>query len=114
MTCRYGTPAVASARTMASGLRSFRFSLGSLIGLVVFVAGMFVLGFSAWFSTDAVRQLASQQFREVSRRQVVATQARLGAAAPALDTLDAALTDSLATATPEQLARAFLGVLRAN
>lgn len=83
--------------------------------LVVLLFGLGLLASSYAVSSHAVRVLATQQFREVSRRQVIATQAHLGAAIPALDTLDAALGDSRSGgAAPEEIAQPFLGVLRAN
>ena len=95
-------------------LRSYRFALGTWIGMTILGLGLLVLFASYAISATSVRTLAAQQFREVTRRQVLATQARLGAAAPALDTLDALLTNELEDASSERLARAFLGVLQAN
>lgn len=93
---------------------SYSRTLGSRIAGIVFFFGLGLLAVTWFVSSRAIRQLAEQQFREVSRRQVVATQAHLGSAPPALDTLDAALGDTLAGASSERLARAFLGILKAN
>lgn len=95
-------------------LWSYSRTLGSRIAGIVFFFGLGLLAVTWFVSSRAIRQLAEQQFREVSRRQVLATQAHLGTAPPALDTLDSALSDTLAGGSSERLARSFLGVLRAN
>lgn len=64
-------------------MRSYRASLGTVIGVLLVGLGALILGTTYFIATSSVRTLAAQQFREVSRRQVTATQAHLRAAVPA-------------------------------
>lgn len=95
-------------------LRSFRLSLATFAILMVVPFCLFILVVSYFYTSATVEDLTGRQFREVSRRQVLATRDHLHSAIPALAALDSLLDDQLAKAGSEERAKVFLGVLRAN
>src|SRR4051794_2014979 len=93
--------------------RFFAVRLGTIVAAIALSVGAASLAVSWWLASSSVASLASRQFTEASQRQALAARDYLGAAVPAIETLDSALADP-SRHSGESLEASLLGVLRAN
>ena len=97
---------------MTHFFRFFAVRLGTIVAAIALSVGALSLTVSWWLASDSVGKLATREFVEASQRQALAARDYLGAAVPAIETLDGRLGEDAPAG--DALDRALLDVLRAN